>query len=54
MNSRRCDICNIDVHRASYNKQLRSKKHTENEKQNEMIIPEWLFKEPIEKKIEKI
>ena len=35
-NSRRCDICNIDVHRASYVKHLRCKKHLE----NEMITPE--------------
>ena len=54
MNSRRCEICNIDVHRASYAKHLKSKKHIENIKQNEMIIPEWLFKEPIENKIKKI
>ena len=54
MNSRRCEICNVDVHRASYAKHLKSKKHIENIKQNEMIIPEWLFKEPIENKIEKI
>ena len=54
MNSRRCDICDVDVHRSSYNKHLRSKKRLENEKQNEMIIPEWLFREPIEKKIKKI
>ena len=27
MNSRKCEICNIDVHRASYVKHLRSKKH---------------------------
>ena len=54
MTSRKCEICNVDVHRASYNKHLRSKKHTENIKQNEMIIPEWLFKEPIENKIKKI
>ena len=53
MNSRKCDICNVDVHRASYNKHL-SKKHIEKIKQNEMIIPEWLFREPIENKIEKI
>ena len=53
MNSRKCDVCNIDVHRASYVKHLRSRKHLENEKQNDMIIPEWLFKEPIENKIEK-
>ena len=54
MNSRRCDDCKIDVHRASYNKHLRSKKHIENIKHNEMIIPEWLFREPIENKIRKI
>ena len=54
MNSRRCDICKIDVHRASYMKHLRSKKQLENMKQNEMIIPEWLFREPVENKIETI
>ena len=54
MNSRRCDICKVDVHRASFVKHLRSKKHLENMKQNEMIIPEWLFQEPVEKKINKI
>ena len=54
MNSRRCEICNVDVHRASYMKHLRSKKHLKNIKQNEMIIPEWLFREPIENKIKKI
>ena len=51
MNSSKCDVCNIDVHRASYVKHLRSRKHLENEKQNEMIIPELLFQEPIENKI---
>ena len=51
MNSRKCDICNIDGHRASYVKHLRIKKHLENEKHNELIIPEWFFKEPIENKI---
>ena len=54
MNSRRCEICKINVHRASYNKHLRSKKHIENIKHNEMIIPEWLFREPVENRIEKI
>ena len=43
MDSRKCDFCKIDVHRASYVKHLRSRKHLENEKQNEIIIPEWLF-----------
>ena len=52
-NSLRCDISNIDVHRASYGKHLISKKHLEKIIQNEIIIPEWLFKEeqtPIKKK----
>ena len=56
-NRRTCDICNIDVHRASFVKHLRSKKHLENIEQNEMIIPEWLFKEersPIKKKTQKV
>ena len=56
-NSRRCEICNINVHRASFVKHLRSEKHLENMIQNEMIIPEWLFKEertPIKKKIQKV
>ena len=54
MNSRKCEICNVDVHRASYIKHLRSKKHIENNKQNETIIPDWLFQEPIESKVNKI
>ena len=43
MNSRKCEVCNIDLHRASYAKHLRSKYHLENEKQNELNIPDWLF-----------
>ena len=54
MNSRKCDVCNIDVHRASHAKHLRSKKQLETEKRNELIIPDWLIKEPIENKIKKI
>ena len=54
MNSRRCEICNVDIHRASYMKHLRRKKHIENIKQNEMIIPEWLFRESNENRINKI
>ena len=50
---KKCVICNIDIHRASYNKHLISKKHLENIKQNEMIIPEWFFQEPVENKIKK-
>ena len=44
-NSLTCEICNVNVQRASTQKHLRSKKHLENIKQNEMIIPEWLFKQ---------
>ena len=56
-NSRACEVCNVNVHRASMQKLLRSKKHLENVIQNEMIIPEWFFKEeksPIKKKIQKL
>ena len=56
-NSRTCEICNINVHRASYAKHMRSNKLSETEKQNQMIIPEWLFKEeqaPIKNKIKKV
>ena len=34
MNSRKCDVCNIDVQRASYVKHMRSENHLENIKQN--------------------
>ena len=54
MNSRNLDVCNFDLHRVSYAKNLRSKNHLENIKRNEMIIPEWLFKEPVQNKIKKI
>ena len=54
MKSRKCEVCNIDVHKASYVGHIRSKKHLGNLKQNEMNIPEWLFQEPLEKKINKI
>ena len=53
-NSRTCEICNVNVHRASMQKHLRSKKHLENIEQNEMIIQEWLLKEekaPIRKNL---
>ena len=56
-NSHTCEVCKVNVHRASFVKHLRSKKHLENIEQNEMIIPEGLFKEersPIEKKIQKV
>ena len=54
-NSRTCDVCNVNVHRASFAKHLRSKKHLENVEKNEMIIPDWFFKEktPVKKRYEK-
>ena len=56
-NSRTCEVCDVDVHRASFVKHLRSKKHLENIEQIGMIIPDWLFKEEqahIKKKIQKV
>ena len=56
-NSRTCEVCNVNVHRASYVKRLRSKKHLKNIEQNEMIVPERLYKEertPIKKQIKKV
>ena len=54
MNSRKCEVCDIDSHRASYVKHLRSKEHLENIKQNEVIRSECLVNEPILNKIIKI
>ena len=54
MNSRKCDVCNLSVHRASYARHLRSKSHMEIIKQKEMIILEWLFHEPVVNRINKI
>ena len=56
-NSRTFEVCNVIVHRAPFVKHLRSRKQIENLKQNEKIIPEWLFKEeqaPIKKQTKKI
>ena len=56
-NSHTCEVCNVNVHRASFVKHLRSKEHLENREKKEMIIPMWLFKEersPIKKKIQKV
>ena len=54
MNSRKCEICNNNIHRAFFLKHLKSKKHLENEKQIEKILPEGLFQEPLEYKPKKI
>ena len=56
-NSRRCDPSNIEVHRASYAKHLRSKEPLENIRRNDIFIPEWFCKEKqtsIKNKITKI
>ena len=52
--SRGGDIFNIDFNRRSFAKHFRRKKQLENEKQGEMVIPQWLFEEPIENKTKKI
>ena len=55
-NSRTCDVCNVNIHRASLAKHLKSKKHLENIERNEMIIPEWFFmeeKSPVKKRYKK-
>ena len=53
-NSRRCEICNVDVQGAAMQKHLRiKKKHLE----NEMVAPERLFEEeqsPIKNKFKKV
>ena len=54
MNSCKCELCKIEVHRSDYAKHLRRKKHFDNEEQNEMYITEWLFQEPIENKLFKL
>ena len=43
-NSRTCNDCKVNVHRASFAKHLGSKKHLENVERNEMIIPAWFSK----------
>ena len=54
MNRRKCKVCTDNVHGASYAKHMRIKIHLESVKQNESIIPEWLFQEPIEKNTKKL
>ena len=46
-NSRRYEICNVEVHGASVQKHLRSNKYFENIGQNYIILPEWLFQEEL-------
>ena len=45
-NSHRCEICDNEVHRASYAKHLESENHLENIKHEGMNITERLFQEP--------
>ena len=35
----RCDICKIDIHRASYTRHLKSKKHLETLSVKKVIVP---------------
>ena len=43
--SRRCESCKIDLHRAPYAKQFKSKKHLESMKEDKMIVPEQFYLE---------
>ena len=52
-NRRRCNVCSIDVPGASIAKHSRDKKLLENEKQNDMILTEWFFEEPVGRKSKK-
>ena len=47
-NSRKCEVCKTDVHRASYANHLKIEKHLESIQQEDMIIPDLLFQEPNE------
>ena len=48
--SRKCEICNIEINRASFAKHLRSQKRAE----NQMIIPSKFFDEtPAKVKVKK-
>ena len=49
----KCEICNVDVHKASFVKLPQSKRHLEIEKK-EMIILKRLFEEAIENKIKNL
>ena len=51
MNSRKCEVCNIDVQRASFVKHMRNKKHLENTIQNEMFIPDVCLKNLLKMKL---
>ena len=42
-NSRTCGICNVNVHRASYAKHLRSEKHLENLIEDEKIFTKMVI-----------
>ena len=44
-NKRRCEICNVDVHKSSYAKHLRSKMHED----NQILIPSNFFNESTSK-----
>ena len=52
--TRTCEICNVEVYRTSYAKDIRGKRHIENWRKIDKNIPEWLFEETIENKKKKI
>ena len=49
-----CEICNINIHRKSIQKHLRSRKHIENVEENEIIISERIRMENIRNVIEQL
>ena len=49
-----CEICNINIGRASMQKHLRSRKHIENVEENEIIILERIRRENIRSVIEQL
>ena len=55
-NTRRCENCDIDVHRASYAKNLGRKNHLDKMRQDETMMPERLYKDeqtPLKRKNKK-
>ena len=54
MNRRRCEDCNIEIHKSSYRRHLRSRKHIESLEENEIIISERIRSENIRSVIEQL
>ena len=50
----RSDFCKNDIHRASYSRHSKNKKHLENEQQNKVTIPRKNPKKRVVKKENKV